>query len=318
MDILNEALAEFEREGRPCNCRYFKIAGINVRVESDLDFSRIKFKKKFDSFAVDGPGSDNVVLKHYFGLPDLKGQDLGEQLYRRVPWAVYRKGKTWIYLGILPEQSSGGIYKVGVFNESYDRGIIYNKLSDKENVCSEGWSSLSLFPTDQIWLAPLLADREAFFIHSSAVILNGQGEVFVGHSDAGKSTTLKMLKGHAEILCDDRNILRRWKDGWRVHGTWSHGELPYVSPLSAPLRAVLFLRQDTCNRIVPLNDRLEIWKRLLATLIKPMVTVSWWHKEMDTIEKLIRQVPFYTMHFDRSGGIVKQLENLAKKGRDIL
>jgi hypothetical protein len=28
-----------------------------------------------------------------------------------------------------------------------------------------------------------------------------------------------------EILCDDRNIVRRMDDGWRVYGTWSHGDV---------------------------------------------------------------------------------------------
>ena len=83
----------------------------------------------------------------------------------------------------------------------------------------------------------------------AAVILNGQGLIFVGHSEAGKSTTAAMLKNvgvgaglvpalegdhkgsplQVEILCDDRNIVRRWEEGWRVHGTWSHGDVPEVS-----------------------------------------------------------------------------------------
>jgi hypothetical protein len=61
-----------------------------------------------------------------------------------------------------------------------------------------------------------------------------------------------------------------------VHGTWSHGTTADVSPASAPLAAILFLRQDTRNELVPLTDRKAIWRRLLATLIKPMVTAAWW------------------------------------------
>ena len=81
----------------------------------------------------------------------------------------------------------------------------------------------------------------------------GQGLLFVGHSEAGKSTTVKMLQGKAEILCDDRNIVRRWPEGFRVHGTWSHGEVPLVSAASAPLSAIFFLHKSKQNRLMRLR-----------------------------------------------------------------
>jgi hypothetical protein len=95
-----------------------------------------------------------------------------------------------------------------------------------------------------------------------------------------------------------------------VHGTWSHGDVADVSSVSAPLRAILFLQKDTRNQITPLTDRKEIWKRLLATLIKPMVTADWWQKEIDVLAQVVNEVPCYTMHFDKSGAIVDGLATL--------
>jgi MoaA/NifB/PqqE/SkfB family radical SAM enzyme len=175
--------------------RYFRIAGITVRVESDLDFDAVKFKDEFASFAVDGPGDDNVTLRHHFELPDLKGKDLGEELYRKPPWAISRqKNGAWIYRGISPSGTDDDLHRVAVFNADHTHGTIYSLPRDLEHIRENGWHSLSLFPTDQIWLAPLLADRNAVLLHSAAAIVNGQGLVFVGHSEAGKSTTMEMLK----------------------------------------------------------------------------------------------------------------------------
>ena len=42
-----------------------------------------------------------------------------------------------------------------------------------------------------------------------------------------------------------------------------------------------------------------------------MVTAEWWHKELDVLEGLVAEAPCYTMHFDRSGGIVPALVKLA-------
>jgi MoaA/NifB/PqqE/SkfB family radical SAM enzyme len=317
-----EEAQKFKVKWQDKHSRYFQIAGITVRVESDLDFDEVKFKKEFAPFAVPGPGDDNVTIRHCFELPDLNGKDLGEELYRKPPWAISRKNGTWFYRGISPTPDDAELHRVAVFNAEHTHATIYSPPRDAERLRADGWASLSLFPTDQIWLAPLLADRHAVLLHSAAVILNGQGLLFVGHSDAGKSTTVTMLTngGRAqgaplgvEILCDDRNIARRWDEGWRVHGTWSHGDVEDVSPASGPLRAVLFLHQDTRNEIVRLTDRKEIWRRLLATLIKPMVTADWWQKELDVLERLVKEVPCYTMRFDRSGAIVGELLSVISK-----
>ena len=292
--------------------RYFQIAGITVCMESDLDFSEVKFRKEFKPFAVAGPGEDNVTLRHHFELPDLTGQDLGKTVYRKVPWAISRKGDKWFYLGIKSEAKEIELQWVGIFNADHTDAVICSPkcLKDIVRKTSQGWYSLSLFPTDQIWLAPLLADRSAVLLHSAGVILNGQGLLFVGHSDAGKSTTVTMLRECTEILCDDRNVARCRDDGWYVHGTWCHGDVADVSSASAPLRAILFLQQDRCNEILPLTDRMAIWRLLLGTLIKSVVTAEWWQKEIDILQQIIRDVPCYTMHFDKSGRIVTELEKL--------
>ena len=294
------------------NRRYFQIAGITVCVESDLADNELNFREGFEPFAVEGPGEDTVILRHRFEWPDLKSMDLGKEVYRKAPWSISRKGDRWFYLGINSEENNDDLNLVGIFTADHRQGTIYHPRIDEEGsrTLSRGWHSLSLFSTDQVWLAPLLADRNAVLLHSAGVILNGRGLLFVGHADAGKSTTVNMLRGRAEILCDDRNVARRWDSGWRIHGTWSHGDVADVSAASAPLRAILFLDQSRRNAIVPLTDRKDIWRRLLATLIKAAVTAEWWHKEMDVLERLVGEVPCFTMHFDKTGKIVPELEKL--------
>ena len=317
---------QYKQEWQARHRRYFQIAGITVRVESELNFDEIAFKPEFASFSVDGPGEDNVTLRHHFQLPDLQGQDLGVELYRKAPWAISRRKGSWIYRGISPLTEDADLHRVAVFSADHRHGTIYSLPRDEQNVRKDGWHSLSLFPTDQIWLAPLLADRQAVLMHSAAAAVHGQGLVFVGHSSAGKSTTMELLKKHlhpcpsprkgegapaVQILCDDRNVIRKWEDGWRVHGTWSHGTTADVSSVSAPLHAILFVTQSPRNEIVPVTDRKEIWRRLLATLIRSAVTAEWWQKELDVLEQIVAEARFYTMYFDKTGAIVDHLVRLA-------
>ncbi len=322
--------------------RFYEIAGVTVQVESDLPMGDATFDARFASFAAEGPGADTVLLRHHFGLPGAEElaavMEGGEEVYRHPPWAITRSGGSWVYAGISPDADDPTLHRVAVFNADHSRSELYN-TEESERVWREGGlGALSLFPSDQIWLARLLADREACYLHSGGMVIDGQGFVFAGHSDAGKSTTMELVRDalgeRAEILCDDRNIVRWWPRGYAggpghaggpgdaaaagppgffVHGTWSHGDVPAVSSAGAPLRAILFLEQSPSNEIVPLTDRKLIWQRLLATLIRPMVTADWWHKEMDLLERIVDEAPCFAMRFDKSGAIVPELEKLVRE-----
>jgi MoaA/NifB/PqqE/SkfB family radical SAM enzyme len=297
------------RENRDRHRRWFSIAGITLQVESDLPLTDRTFDPKFGKFEADGPGSDTVVICHHFGLPDLKSVELGREVYRKPPWAIYDSGRSWVYLGINPQGESRDLHRIVVFSDDHTRGEFFHP--DDKVFRQGGLHSVTMLPTDQILLAPLLADRQACYIHSAAVILGGKGLLFVGHSEAGKSTAVKLIQNRAEVLCDDRNIVRREPGGFRLYGSWSHGEVPLVSPASAPLRAILFLEKSEKNRLVLVTDRNELLGRLLACLIRPLETRGWWEKTLSVVEALCREIPCYIMEFDTSGRIVHQLEALS-------
>lgn len=290
--------------------RYYYIAGITILVEADLPITDQTFAPKFREFEVDRLGTDLITIRHHFHLPDLKAQDLGKEVLRRPPWVIYRQGGAWIYWPLAPDPVDPNSYAFAMFNQDHTRGRIFNNGEDAFR--QGGLSSLVTFATDQVLLARVLADRQGCFFHSSGAVLDGQGLLFVGHSEAGKSTIVKMLKGKAEILCDDRNIVRRWPEGFRVHGTWNHGEVPLVSSASAPLGAIFFLKKSRQNCLVPLDNVKEIVGKLIACLIKPLATADWWEKILALAEIMVREIPCYEMQFDTSGEVVPLLEDLVQ------
>jgi len=287
---------------------YYKIGEITVQVDSDKPIQSDTFHSKFDMFKLEKPGdSDDIVsISHHFELPNIKNKDLGKRIYFKPPWAIYKKGDSWIYLGIHPETGEEDLHKIAVFNNSHTRGTIYNK--DDSYFQKGGINSLTFFPTDQILLGRVLADREGCIMHSCGIILDGKGFLFVGHSSAGKSTTsLMMRKAGGKILCDDRNIIRKKQGGFRVYGTWSHGDVSEISSESAPLNGIFFLEQAKENTLIKMDDKKDILKRLLACIIKPFVTNDWWEKELTLLEQITLKVPCYRMLFDKSGDIVEKI-----------
>jgi hypothetical protein len=145
--------------------------------------------------------------------------------------------------------------------------------------------------------------------------MGGQGLVFAGPSEAGKSTIVKLIGGKARVLCDDRVVVRAGRDGFRVHGTWSHGEIDRVSADSAPLRAVLFLRQAAANRLDRVTDARAVLGDFLPRLVRPLVSADWWEKALELAGAIVREVPFYDLSFDKSGAVAGVLEELLEAPR---
>ncbi len=107
--------------------RYFQIAGITIRLESDLPFKATTFSPKFEAFETSSPGEDTILIRHHFTLPDLTKRDLGKEVYRKAPWAIYEKDGSWIYLGIYPPPRDQVVHRFVEFDRDHSHGEIYNE-----------------------------------------------------------------------------------------------------------------------------------------------------------------------------------------------
>jgi len=292
--------------------RRFGIAGLGVDVESDVPITDGTFEAKFEPFRIPPDGPADIVLRHHFELPDLASFDLGREVYRRPPWAVYRKEASWIYVMISPDPADATVHRVMVFDDGHTRGRIFSPSAAAFK--RGGHDSLALLPSDQLILARALPAFGGLYVHASAVDMGGQGLVFAGPSEAGKSTMVKLIGDRARVLCDDRVVVRRAAGGFRVHGTWNHGEIPRVSASSAPLRAVFFLRQAKTNRLDRVTDPKAVLAGFLPRLVRPLVTADWWERTLGLAGEVARDVPFYELSFDKSGRIVAVLEDFLRPG----
>ncbi len=72
------------------------------------------------------------------------------------------------------------------------------------------------------WSARRAAGLDAFLIHSSAVIVDGRGFLFVGPSEAGKSTVARLSAAH-HVLGDEMNLVRSSGAGLTLVGTIFNG-----------------------------------------------------------------------------------------------
>lgn len=104
-----------------------------------------------------------------------------------------------------------------------------------------------------------IIEHGRFFLHASAVVLNGEAYLFSAPSGTGKSTHtalwLEKFKG-SYILNDDKPVLLPQKDGVTVCGTPFSGKTNLQINRAVPLRAICFLNRGNENSIKPIaGDR---------------------------------------------------------------
>lgn len=293
---------------------YFKIGGICFLVESDIPFEESTFSSTIKKFIVSKPDDDLVHISHHFNIPAIKGKDYGPQVSGEDMFQIYRRNNISVYIASDPPynplKNPGCIRVVAFFKNCHTRSHIYHR---DETYFREGNSNSIFFVgPDQLFISLLLADRKGCYLHSSGINFENNGFIFLGHSGAGKSTISKLLSRDSRLLCDDRIIVRRWPEGFKIHGTWSHGELSDVSPESVPLQAILFISKDNENFVVPLKTKKDILLRLLECLIVPVATSDWWRKIFDLFDNIIAEIPCYELHFNKTGGISKLMRSLCK------
>lgn len=289
--------------------QFYQVGGITIQFNSERPLRSETFEPKFRLFEVDGPGDDTIQLNHYFSLPDLH-QDFGQPVYQKLPWLVYRQDHQWVYALTSSLSDRQKIRQISFISADHRTMTIHNGEALTQAYEAGGLTALTMAPTDQVFLARLLARRRGCFLHSDGVKMDGKGYLFVGRSGAGKSTIACQLQNHAEILCDDRMIVRKWPTGYQIHGNWSHGTMPIVSAASAPLIGLFFLEQAGENRIIPMENRQDSLIRLLSCLIRPLTDRSWWDKTLDLLDDLTTTAPCYRLQFDKSGEIYHQLREI--------
>jgi len=297
--------------------RFFSIGGFSIQVDSDRPFTFDSLDERFDPFLTNHKAEEVLHLQIHHDLPRLSTAELGELIYDQPPWRVFKKPNGWIHQCYIDDDGRRKIMQTAVFNRNYSKAKIFNRRESYFDT-SVKRATLTYFPSDLLWLSQVLAHHQGFYLHSAGMIIGNQGVLFVGHSTAGKSTTIKLFSGQGEILCDDRNILRKQADGWRVYGSWSHGELSMVSPASAPLRAIFFLEKSQDNCILPITEQMERRNRMLGCLIRPVVTPDWWERTLPLINDAAGSIPCYTMQFDKSGEIVEIVKDLLRQGDRLM
>lgn len=139
-----------------------------------------------------------------------------------------------------------GAISQAIYTPDFSRVVLYVNEGAFPNVVRTADKVLQLLPMRQ-----LFAQYQAFLLHSSRIAVCGKAVLFTAPSQTGKTTQARLWNRYeyAEIVGNDRTILRKSGNEFNTYGYPVDGSSPIYSNKRLPLGAIVVLRQGTENHI---------------------------------------------------------------------
>jgi hypothetical protein len=232
----SEDRESFKRR-KPSHHARFSVGGVSVQLES-ADMANIALVASLEPFRTKTAASDIDIRVEWAG--DLRPPS-GQKLFDSGSvWRLYEDGKGFQFdfsAPVLGKQP----YKRLLVDNQFRRARL--QMSE-ECFAGSGYAVAPLeYPLDELLIMHRLTQEKAIELHSCGIVRpDGTGNLFVGHSGAGKSTTTRLWTEceDVEVLSDDRIIVRR--DASPV-------EMPFGGGGDADGRGVLRLSDRSASQI---------------------------------------------------------------------
>lgn len=151
-----------------------------------------------------------------------------------------------------------------------------------------------------IWVmfGVVLTEHNAIAIHSSTIVADGRGVLFLGESGTGKSTHTRLWRENIEgatLLNDDSPIVRVVDGAVRVYGSPWSGKTPCYKSEHYPVAGLCRLAQAPHNRITRLAPLMAIGALLPSC--PPIFAHDEYLQDLicSTIGKVVRLVGVYRL-----------------------
>lgn len=275
---------------------YFSIAEITIAVEGPEEGHEMFFDpsmKQFSCTAKRRP-TINITVDTRTNTPSTGAL---KEIFTTIPGGLYRILEDNLRGGYVIELLNGNVdstpYKTVLSDDTFSTFTIFHRpLADRLFAPLE-------YPLDELLVSGHInLNKTGILLHSAAVIIKGEAVLFSGTSGAGKSTIseLWMQVPEAEVITDERVILRREANGVCASGTPWHGTSEIHQNIGAPLKAIYFIKHGHNNRAVKLS-KLEIANRLLVRCFP-----TFWHREgmgfvVDHCSGIAQNIPGYELEF---------------------
>ena len=279
------------------NALTIEIADIFIRIEAQAHGGRLKLPPAYTPFAATGKA--DIRLRLHQTKPRLPET---EKVFVSSPiWTLHRHRRLSI-IKIFEELEVPG--STLVFDDALKSVDLYP--ADESGRLPDPFDG----PVLELLMIHCLARQRGVILHSCGIETHGRGLLFVGESGAGKSTLTRLWNAEPriEILSDDRTIVRRKGDSYRIYGTPWHGEAKFGLPQSARLDKIFFIHHADTNRQRRIN-RAQAVQYLLTCVFAPFWEAKGMQFSMNFLSRLAGRVPCCKLGFLPDESVIRDINN---------
>ena len=210
-------------------------------------------------------------------------------------------------------RSTPGALPYGMIAYDHRHHIRISYLRDSKDMIFQTGYLLNMLGLEQ-----LLLRHDGLILHSSFIRWRGCGILFSAPSGTGKSTQASLWKKymHAEILNGDRAGIRRMNGRWMAYGLPYAGSSHIYSNASAPIRAIVVLRQGQENIIRPMTAAAAL-RALFPEFSAHRWNPVFMNKMLDIASAMLREIPVYCLECRPDYGSVSLLCSTLEKEEKI-
>ena len=172
---------------------------------------------------------------------------------------------------------------------AFDPAEVLRASPDLEN------EDLAEYVVSGVIFARRMLNFDGYYLHSSAVVLDGKAYLFTAPSGTGKSTHTEnwvRLFG-AHYLNDDKPVLRKVDGTWMAFGTPWSGKHARSSNEGVPVGGIACLRRGEKNEITPMPPAAAVRYFMSQTLHH--LRADQIEKKLSLIDRLLQELPVWDL-----------------------
>ena len=283
-----------------------RVAGLTLAVSAREHTDSLGLPKVYEPFRV-SRGADIRLTLTTDPAPEPR---LDQRLFDSGSvWSVFRYQKELLYTFRTPRLKPS-VFKAVKIDPGLRRGTLYFphlRTGEPPRMALD-------FPLDELLYQHRLAEEGAVELHACGILLDGQAVLFCGQSGAGKTTTARLWRRYypaADVLSDDRVVLRQRSGRPMAFGTPWHGVGGFASPASGPVRAVCFLRHGARSALRPLPAP-QAAAQLFARSFPPLWKGAAVQAVLRACSSVAESVPCYELGFRPDKSAVTAIVDLLR------
>jgi hypothetical protein len=280
----------------------FRVGGVSVQMAGDRT-TDVTLVPSLEPFRVEAGASDiNIQVERVIELPLAPGRQLFDS---GSVWQLY-EDRTGFQFDFSTPVLGDAPYKRLIVDHEFRRATL--QLRDECFASADQAAPLE-YPLDELLIMHRLTQERAIELHSCGIVrADGTGNLFVGHSGAGKSTTTRLWAAHedVEVLSDDRIIVREHGGQAFMYGTPWHGEAAFALPDRARLQRIFILEHGRGNVLTRLTKSQTV-AELFARSFVPFHRHEYVDSALNFLEYVAEAVPCYRFAFEPDQGAVEKI-----------